>query len=84
MDSTQYLIKTPQIQRYRSSVATLINKEASRCQMVITTFRPELIENADRFYRVYMKNRTSRVDCVSRKDAKKAIADQTAAEGLDN
>ena len=41
---------------YRSAVAALVNSEARNCQMVITTFRPELIEDADRFYRVYMKD----------------------------
>jgi len=69
---------------YRSSVAALINKEAENCQMILTTFRPELIEGANRFYRVYMKNRTSRIDCVTKKAAKDAIAQQTKAEGLDN
>ncbi|CAD7971335.1 unnamed protein product [Amoebophrya sp. A120] len=69
---------------YRSSVASLINKEAENCQMILTTFRPELIEGANRFYRVYMKNRTSRIDCVTKKAAKDAIAAQTRAEGLDN
>ncbi|CAD7956967.1 unnamed protein product [Amoebophrya sp. A25] len=68
---------------YRSAVASLINREAENCQMILTTFRPELIEGASRFYRVYMKNRTSRVDCVTKKDAKAAIAAQTRAEGLD-
>jgi structural maintenance of chromosome 3 (chondroitin sulfate proteoglycan 6) len=70
---------------YRSSVAALINREATKgSQMVLTTFRPELIENASRFYRVYMKNRTSRVDCVSKKGAREVINAQTIEEGLDN
>lgn len=69
---------------YRSAVANLINSEAHRCQMILTTFRPELLENAHRWYRVYMHNRTSRIDSVSRADAKRAIEKQSASEGLDN
>ena len=77
---------------YRASVAALIAKESKGSvaegrpgsQMILTTFRPELVENADRFYRVYMKNRTSRIQCVSKEECKRAIAAQTAAEGLDN
>ena len=52
--------------------------------MILTTFRPELLENAHRWYRVYMHNRTSRIDSVSRADAKKAIEKQSMSEGLDN
>ena len=68
---------------YRSSVAALINKEAENVQMILTTFRSELLENASRWYRVYMKNRTSRIDCVTKKQAKDAIAAQTKAEGIE-
>ena len=34
---------------------------------MLTTFRPEIIETADRFYRVYQKNRVSRIECVGRR-----------------
>merc|ERR1712110_1039304 len=52
--------------QYRTAVARLIAKDAANAQMVITTFRPEIIETADQFYRVYQKNRVSQIACVSR------------------
>lgn len=69
---------------YRSAVANLVAKDAEKSQMILTTFRPELLEKASKFYRVYMKNRCSRIDCVTRIEAKRAIMEQTKAEGLDN
>jgi len=69
---------------YRSAVATLVGKDSVKSQMILTTFRPELLETAKKFYQVFMKNRCSRIDCVTRKEAKAAIFEQTKAEGLDN
>mmetsp|Transcript_43986 Transcript_43986/g.113680 ORF Transcript_43986/g.113680 Transcript_43986/m.113680 type:complete len:1199 (-) Transcript_43986:65-3661(-) len=69
--------------QYRTAVARLIAKDAKNAQMVITTFRPEIIETADRFYRVYQKNRVSRIECVSRADAKRVIEEQTRLEQPD-
>jgi len=66
---------------YRSAVATLVAKDARKSQMILTTFRPELLETADKFYQVVMRNRCSRIDCVTKKQAKKAIFDQSVAEG---
>merc|ERR1712032_1158388 len=57
--------------QYRTAVAKLIARDSQNAQMVITTFRPEIIEAADRMYRVYQKNRVSRVECVPRQQAKK-------------
>merc|ERR1719253_767459 len=48
--------------QYRTAVARLIARDAKNAQMVITTFRPEVIDTADRFYRVYQKNRVSRIE----------------------
>eukprot|EP00933_Yihiella_yeosuensis_P047583 TRINITY_DN4343_c1_g1_i5.p1 TRINITY_DN4343_c1_g1~~TRINITY_DN4343_c1_g1_i5.p1 ORF type:complete len:1129 (+),score=316.84 TRINITY_DN4343_c1_g1_i5:239-3625(+) len=76
--------------QYRTAVARLIKRDASReggrpgAQMVITTFRPEVINESDRFYRVYQKNRVSRIECVPQKEAKRVIEEQTRLEGLDN
>jgi len=63
--------------QYRTAVARLIARDARNAQMVLTTFRPEIIETADRFYRVYQKNRASRIECVARAEAKKVIEEQT-------
>eukprot|EP00929_Paragymnodinium_shiwhaense_P047864 TRINITY_DN24279_c0_g1_i1.p1 TRINITY_DN24279_c0_g1~~TRINITY_DN24279_c0_g1_i1.p1 ORF type:complete len:1203 (-),score=481.65 TRINITY_DN24279_c0_g1_i1:342-3950(-) len=70
--------------QYRTAIAQLIARDAKAgAQMVITTFRPEIIAEADRFYRVYQKDRVSRIECVSQKDAKRVIEEQTRLEGLD-
>eukprot|EP00913_Durusdinium_trenchii_P032979 g30874.t1 len=63
--------------QYRTAVARLIARDAKNAQMVLTTFRPEIIETADRFYRVYQKNRVSRIDCVPRAEAKRVIEEST-------
>eukprot|EP00747_Dinoflagellata_sp_TGD_P181727 gnl/TRDRNA2_/TRDRNA2_35654_c0_seq1.p1 gnl/TRDRNA2_/TRDRNA2_35654_c0~~gnl/TRDRNA2_/TRDRNA2_35654_c0_seq1.p1 ORF type:complete len:1196 (-),score=366.26 gnl/TRDRNA2_/TRDRNA2_35654_c0_seq1:84-3671(-) len=70
--------------QYRSSVAKLIARDAKQAQMVITTFRPEIIETADQFYRVYQKNRVSRIECVPRHEARRVIEEQTRLEKIDN
>lgn len=70
--------------QYRTAVARLVARDAKNAQMVITTFRSEIIETADRFYRVYQKNRVSRVECVQRADAKRVIEEQTRLEKLDD
>merc|ERR1712050_535902 len=69
--------------QYRTAVARLIARDAKNAQMVITTFRPEIIETADRVYRVYQKNRVSRIACVPRPEAKRIIEEQTKLERPD-
>merc|ERR1711920_1045701 len=69
--------------QYRTAVAKLIARDAKNAQMAITTFRPEIIEAADRMYRVYQKNRVSRIECVSRDEARRVIEEQTRHEKLD-
>jgi structural maintenance of chromosome 3 (chondroitin sulfate proteoglycan 6) len=70
--------------QYRTVVARLIARDAKNAQMIITTFRPEIIETADRFYRVYQKNRVSRIDCVQRQEARHVIEEQTRLERPDD
>jgi len=70
--------------QYRTAVARLIQKDAAKgVQMIITTFRPEVIESADRFYRVSQRNRVSLIDSVSRIQARMVIEQQTALEGIE-
>jgi len=69
--------------QYRTAVARLIARDGATAQMLITTFRPEIIETADRFYRVYQKNRVSRIDTVPRQEARKVIEEQTRLERPD-
>jgi len=70
--------------QYRTAVARLIQKDAAKgVQMIITTFRPEVIESADKFYRVSQRNRVSTIDSVSRIQARMVIEQQTALEGIE-
>jgi len=69
--------------QYRTAVAKLIAKESKNAQMVLTTFRKEIIDTADRFYRVYQRNRVSEIECVSADQARGVIEEQTRREGLD-
>lgn len=61
---------------YRSALANLIAKTARTSQVVVTTFRPEVLDRADRCYRVYQQNRASRIDAVSRDQAKDVLKEQ--------
>lgn len=70
--------------QHRTAIARLIARDAKNAQMVITTFRPEIIETADRFYRVYQKNRVSRIECVPRQEARLVIEEQTRLENIDD
>jgi len=69
--------------QYRTAVARLIQKDAANgAQMILTTFRPEIIEIADRCYRVTMRNRVSMIDSVERAQAKEVVEQQVVQEGL--
>merc|ERR1711972_533331 len=61
---------------YRSALANLVAKTARSSQVILTTFRPELLEKADRSYRVYQQNRASRIDVVNRDQAKQVLIEQ--------
>lgn len=69
--------------QYRTAVSRLIQNDSQSAQMVITTFRPEIIETADQFYRVHQQNRVSRIECVTRQEARAVIQQQTMLEGID-
>jgi len=69
--------------QYRTAVAQLVVRSAKNAQMVITTFRSEIIEKANQFYRVYQKNRVSRIECVSQQEARRVIEEQTRRENID-
>jgi len=70
--------------QYRVRVAKLIQKDAQNgVQMILTTFRPEIIETADSCYRVTMRNRVSQIDSVDLAQAKEVVDQQAAIEGLE-
>eukprot|EP00850_Spirogloea_muscicola_P014975 SM000111S18798 [mRNA] locus=s111:204108:212996:+ [translate_table: standard] len=56
--------------QYRTAVGNMIRRQAEKeMQFITTTFRPELVNVADKVYAVSHRNRVSRVDVVSREDA---------------
>lgn len=61
---------------YRSALANLIGKIAKSSQVVMTTFRTEALERADRCYRVYQQNRASRIVNITSEQAQHVLREQ--------
>ncbi|KAH8582501.1 SMC3 SMC type chromosomal ABC ATpase [Cryptosporidium sp. chipmunk genotype I] len=55
--------------QYRWSVANLIKKQSISTQFIVTTFRPQILEVADRYFQVSQVNRSSYVNEVSKQQA---------------
>ena len=56
----------------------MIHRLADNAQFITTTFRPELLENADKFYGVTFQNKVSHIRCVSKEAAAGFIEEETA------
>ncbi|KAJ2566828.1 Structural maintenance of chromosomes protein 3 [Coemansia sp. RSA 1822] len=50
---------------YRTSVASMIHELSRTSQFVTTTFRPEMLVHADKFYGVTFENKVSRVSTIT-------------------
>lgn len=61
--------------QHRKAVADMIHELSDNAQFITTTFRPELLEHANKFYGVRFRNKVSHVDCVSREVAKDFVED---------
>ncbi|RIA90233.1 chromosome segregation protein sudA [Glomus cerebriforme] len=55
--------------QYRTAVASMIHELCENGQFITTTFRPEMLANADKFYGVTFSNKVSRVSAISKDDA---------------
>lgn len=62
---------------HRKGVADIIHELSSGAQFITTTFRPELLEHANKFYGVKFRNKVSHVECVSREEAYDFVEDDT-------
>lgn len=62
---------------HRKAVADMINELAGNAQFITTTFRPELLEHADKFYGVKFRNKVSHIECVSKEEAEDFVEDDT-------
>ena len=60
-------------------IVDMIHRLADSAQFITTTFRPELLESADKFYGVRFHHKVSHVDAVSHEEAKQFIEE----EGID-
>ena len=58
---------------YRQAVAELIKEQSKDAQYVITTFRPELLLPANKFYEIRHQNKVSTISCVSKERALSVI-----------
>lgn len=63
---------------HRLSVAGLIHRLADNAQFITTTFRPELLEKADKFYGVKFQNKVSHIHVVSQEAARGFIEKESS------
>lgn len=63
--------------QHRKAMADMIHELSSEAQFITTTFRPELLDNAHKFYGVKFRNKVSHVECVSREVARDFVEDDT-------
>lgn len=63
--------------QHRRAIADMIHELCSEAQFITTTFRPELLVNADKFYGVKFRNKVSHIECVTREEARDFVEDDT-------
>ncbi|KAK5976353.1 putative septum site-determining protein MinC [Trichostrongylus colubriformis] len=63
--------------QHRKAVADMIHELAENAQFITTTFRPELLESAEKFYGVRFRNKVSHIDVVTREQAYDFVEDDT-------
>ena len=64
--------------QYRSAVAEMIHRLSQNAQFITTTFRPELLVHADKFYGVTFSNKVSKIQLITRMDAQQFVESQIA------
>ncbi|WEJ97377.1 Structural maintenance of chromosomes protein 3 [Yamadazyma tenuis] len=62
--------------QYRTSVASMIHALSDRAQFICTTFRPEMLQVADKFYGVTFNNKVTTVSDITRNDATSFVEGQ--------
>ncbi|KAH9517135.1 Structural maintenance of chromosomes protein 3 [Dermatophagoides farinae] len=61
--------------QHRRAVADMICELKKDAQFITTTFRPELLEKADKFYGVKFRNRVSHIEVVTKEEAQDFVED---------
>eukprot|EP00923_Selenidium_pygospionis_P001523 GHVN01002223.1.p1 GENE.GHVN01002223.1~~GHVN01002223.1.p1 ORF type:complete len:846 (-),score=134.52 GHVN01002223.1:548-3085(-) len=67
--------------QYRGAIANLCSKNSASSQFIMTTFRSQLLEPAQKFFKVTARNRCSNVREVTLEEAKSTIQEQQSLEG---
>jgi structural maintenance of chromosome 3 (chondroitin sulfate proteoglycan 6) len=62
---------------YRVSVAEMIHRLSDKAQFITTTFRPEMLTHAHKFYGVTFQKKVSRIACVTHDAALSFLEDDT-------
>ncbi|PAA80750.1 hypothetical protein BOX15_Mlig028690g1 [Macrostomum lignano] len=60
---------------HRRSVSAMIKELSQEAQFISTTFRPELLDSADKFYGVKFRNKVSHIECVTKEEALDFVED---------
>lgn len=55
--------------QYRAAIADLIHRMSENAQFITTTFRPELLAEADKFYGVTFQGKVSRIHAITKENA---------------
>ncbi|MCP9259205.1 Structural maintenance of chromosomes protein [Dirofilaria immitis] len=55
--------------QHRKAVADMIHELSQNAQFITTTFRPELLDSAEKYYGVRFRNKVSHIDIVSKEQA---------------
>ncbi|KAI8339568.1 hypothetical protein BC941DRAFT_254380 [Chlamydoabsidia padenii] len=64
--------------QYRTAVAEMIHTLSKQAQFITTTFRPELLAEADKFYGVTFQNKVSRIHAISKEYALGFVEEEQA------
>ncbi|GAB1523286.1 Structural maintenance of chromosomes protein 3 [Rhizoctonia solani] len=67
--------------QYRTAVASMIHELSSNAQFITTTFRPEMLVRADKFYGVLFNNqKISSIRSITREEAQEFVEQETGAQ----
>ena len=61
-------------------VLAMIKNLSEKAQFITTTFRPELLESAEKFYGVQFKNKVSHILSITKEDAKDFVQDDVTEQ----
>ncbi|KAG8892112.1 Structural maintenance of chromosomes protein 3, partial [Tulasnella sp. 403] len=67
--------------QYRTAVASMIHELASSAQFITTTFRPEMLQHAEKFYGVLFNNqKVSSIASITREEAIEFVDQEAQAQ----